>query len=112
VTPSGPAPRRRFPVLLLLAALAAWPAAAQVTGLRGFRDHSLCCAIGMPSIHGADGSFDPAPDPVLSRRRAPAPPAPDAAGAPAARLPIVRLPLCEQSKRSCCRQQFSKIQFL
>ncbi len=51
-------------------------AVGQVTGLRGLRDHSLCCAIGMPNIHGIDGSFDPAPDPVLSRRRAPAPPVP------------------------------------
>ncbi|PAW68408.1 MAG: hypothetical protein B9S34_02625 [Opitutia bacterium Tous-C1TDCM] len=87
MTPSGPAPRRRAPVSLLLAALVAWPAAAQVTGLRGFRDHSLCCALGMPSIHGADGAFDSAPDPVLSRRRAPAPPAPDAAPPPIVRLP-------------------------
>ncbi len=87
--PPGPA-RRGLLAGLLLAALAAAQAPAQVTGLRGFRDHSLCCAIGIPSIHGADGSFDPAPDPVLSRRRAPAPPAPDAA--PAAPRPIVRLP--------------------
>lgn len=86
---SGPALRRTL-AGLALAALAAPPVSAQVTGLRGFRDHSVCCAIGMPSIHGADGTFDPAPDPVLSRRRAPAPPAPEAA--PAAPRPIVRLP--------------------
>lgn len=39
-------------------------------------DHTQCCAIGMPNVHGIDGTFEPAPDPVLSRRRAPAPPAP------------------------------------
>lgn len=49
---------------------------AQVTGMRGLRDHSLCCAIGMPNVHGIDGTFEPAPDPVLSRRRSPAPPPP------------------------------------
>jgi len=49
---------------------------AQVTGLRGMSDHTLCCAIGMPNVHGIDGNFEPAPDPVLSRRRAPAPPPP------------------------------------
>ncbi len=63
-------------VCLLLAGVMASGALGQVTGLRGMRDHSLCCAIGMPNIHGIDGSFDPAPDPVLSRRRAPAPPVP------------------------------------
>lgn len=55
----------------------------QVTGLRGMRDHSLCCAMGMPNIHGIDGSFEPAPDPVLSRRRAPAPPVPPSSASPA-----------------------------
>jgi hypothetical protein len=49
---------------------------AQVTGMRGMSDHSLCCAIGMPNVHGIDGTFEPAPDPILSRRRAPAPPPP------------------------------------
>jgi hypothetical protein len=66
--------RRLFALTLFLASGAS--ALAQLTGLRGLKDHSQCCAIGMPSIHGVDGSFDPAPDPVLSRRRAPAPPAP------------------------------------
>ncbi len=66
--------RRLFALSLLLAS--GTSALAQLTGLRGLKDHSQCCAIGMPSIHGVDGSFDPAPDPVLSRRRAPAPPAP------------------------------------
>lgn len=65
-------------IVLLLAGAGASFAGAQVTGLKGMRDHSLCCAIGMPNLHGVDGSFDPAPDPVLSRRRAPAPPAPAA----------------------------------
>jgi hypothetical protein len=54
---------------------------AQISGLRSMRDHSECCAIGKPSIHGSDGSFDPAPDPVLSRSRAPAPPSPSSATA-------------------------------
>lgn len=69
--------RMRF-LLATSLALAALPSApAQITGLRGLKDHSQCCAIGMPSIHGnTDGSFDPAPDPVLNRHRAPAPPAP------------------------------------
>lgn len=63
----------RLPAASLVLALAV-PAAAQITGLRGLKDHSLCCAIGMPSLHGeADGTFDPAPDPLFSRRRAPAP---------------------------------------
>ena len=67
---------RPLSVALLLAA-AVTPLSAQITGLRTLKDHSQCCAIGMPSIHGnTDGTFDPAPDPVLSRRRAPAPPTP------------------------------------
>lgn len=73
-------------VALLLLAGGAAVAQGQVTGLKGMRDHSLCCAIGMPNLHGFDGSFEPAPDPVLSRRRAPAPPAP-AATPPAAAAP-------------------------
>lgn len=90
---------------LLVPALAfvfAPSASAQISGLRGLKDHSQCCAIGMPSIHAnADGTFDPAPDPLLSRRRAPAPPAPSSeatppvasAEAPApAELPPLKLP--------------------
>ncbi len=68
---------RQFVYLVMAGAVlpVAW---GQVTGLRGMRDHSLCCAMGMPNLHGTDGSFDPAPDPVLSRRRATAPPKPAA----------------------------------
>ncbi|HEY1109200.1 MAG TPA: hypothetical protein VGE76_11225, partial [Opitutaceae bacterium] len=69
---------------------------AQVSGLRGLKDHSQCCAIGMPSLHGAaDGSYDPMPDPVLSRRRAPAPPAPNASAGttPAPDAPVEYPPL-------------------
>ena len=67
----------RSAILTILFAATLAPATAQITGLRGLKDHSQCCAIGMPSIHGnTDGTFDPAPDPVLSRRRAPAPPNP------------------------------------
>ena len=76
-------------------------ASAQISGLRGLKDHEQCCAIGMPSIHAnADSSFDPAPDPVLSRRRAPAPPIPAsdeplaAAEAPA-ELPPLKFPTVE-----------------
>jgi len=69
-------------VFLFLAGVMLPGALGQVTGLRGMRDHSLCCAMGMPNIHGVDGSFDPAPDPVLSRRRAPAPPVPPSSSAP------------------------------
>lgn len=78
----------RSRIAVLLALTAPTLATAQITGLRGLKDHSQCCAIGMPSIHGnADGTFDPAPDPVLSRRRAPAPPAP-ASDASTAAAPI------------------------
>lgn len=69
-----PVPHPRL--LPILVALVATGASAQVTGFRGLRDHSQCCAIGMPNLHGTDGTFDPAPDPVFSRPRAPAPPAP------------------------------------
>lgn len=86
--------RRLAPPLALLALLAGAEAArAQITGLRGLRDHTLCCAIGMPSLHGADGSFDPAPDPVLSRHRAPAPPPPAAEPAKAVAAPTELPPL-------------------
>ncbi len=61
---------------LVVVGLAAPLTVAQVTGLRAMSDHTLCCAIGMPNVHGIDGTFEPAPDPVLSRRRAPAPPPP------------------------------------
>lgn len=96
---------RRFPALplrtgpaaaLALAALVlGTPSAfAQISGLRGLKDHSQCCAIGMPSLHGApDGSYDPMPDPVLSRRRAPAPPPPAADSAPAFVAPVEYPPL-------------------
>ncbi len=43
----------------------------------------------MPSIHGADGTFDPSPDPVLGRRRAPAPPAPTSAPSDPSALPTL-----------------------
>ncbi len=90
--------------LLAVAALVAAPALlAQITGLRGFQDHSACCAIGLPSLHGnSDGSFDPSPDPLLSRRRAPAPgsgavPAPAAAqpGDAAPEYPPLTLPTAQ-----------------
>lgn len=83
-----------YAFLLLLSGATAQPAHGQVTGLRGMRDHSLCCAIGMANLHGFDGSFEPAPDPVLSRRRAPAPPAPAAVSANSEELikPGVNIP--------------------
>lgn len=63
---------------VLLAASLAGPAVGQVTGMRGLGDHAGCCALGLPNLHGIDGTFEPAPDPVLSRHRAPAPPRPAA----------------------------------
>jgi hypothetical protein len=76
--------RRSAGALAAFASLLVHSAPAQISGLRGLKDHSQCCAIGMPSIHAnADGTFDPAPDPLLSRRRAPAPPAPDSEATPA-----------------------------
>lgn len=48
----------------------------------------------MPSLHGAaDGSYDPMPDPVLGRLRAPAPPAPSTAPAPSLDAPVEYPPL-------------------
>ena len=95
-------PLRSARLLAAAALIAASALPAQITGLRGLQDHSLCCAIGMPSLHGnSDGSFDPSPDPLLSRRRAPAPgsgavPAPAVAStgdtAPVPEYPPLKLP--------------------
>jgi hypothetical protein len=79
----------RILIATSLLAASATTAVAQISGLRALKDHSQCCAIGMPSIHGnSDGSFDPAPDPVLSRRRATAPPAPNTVDAADAALAL------------------------
>lgn len=90
------APAGIVPLLVVSVGGSSTIALAQISGLRGLKDHSECCAIGLPSIHAnADGTFDPAPDPVLSRRRAPAPPVPatttSVPEAPA-ELPPLKLP--------------------
>lgn len=62
---------------------------------RGLLDHSLCCGVPPSAVDGSGGFFDPAADPVFSRRRLPPPGAavdPPPAVAPAAVPPATVRP--------------------